>query len=72
MAIQLSELETMRDTLVRNRAKGVRSLEIGGEKVQFGSDYEMSRAIADLEARIARASGATRPRSVAVRTSKGL
>lgn len=70
MAISVSELQEMRDTLVRNRAKGVRSLEQGGEKVQFGSDLEMAKAISDLDRQI---DAASRPpiRTVKFSTSKG-
>ena len=71
MALSVQELEEMRDTLVRNRAKGVRSLEQGGEKVQFGSDLEMAKAIADLDARIASA-GRSRPQTIRFGASKGV
>ncbi len=70
MALSLQELEEMRDTLIRNRAKGVRSGEIGDEKVQFGSDAEMARAIADLDARISNA-GRSRPKTIRFSASKG-
>ena len=70
MAIDLAELETMRDTLLRTRARGARVAQIGGERVEYQTDAELAAAIADLEARIRRAS-ATPARSVAFRTSKG-
>lgn len=71
MALSVSDLETMRDGLLTARARGVRVTQINGERVEYQSDAELAAAIADLEARIRRAS-TTRPRSVAVRTSKGL
>lgn len=52
MAIEFSELETMRDALVRARAKGVRELQVNGERLRYGSDAEMAAAIADLESRL--------------------
>ena len=71
MALDLSELEAMRDTLVRTRARGARVAQINGERVEYQTDAELAAAIADLEARIRRAS-ATPARSVAFHTSKGV
>lgn len=70
MALPLADLITMRDELLRNRAKGIRMAQLNGERVEFKTDAEMASALGDLEARIARASG---PRQNVVRfsTSKG-
>lgn len=57
MAIPLAELETMRDALIRARASGVRMVMVEGKRLEYGTDAEMAAAIADLEARIARANG---------------
>ncbi|ROT99079.1 phage head-tail joining protein [Histidinibacterium lentulum] len=70
MALDLSELETLRDALLRARAKGVRTVGIGDKRVEYSTDAEMAAAIADLEARIRRAS-ATRPSRINFTTSKG-
>lgn len=53
-ALTLSELQSLRDALIRSRASGTREIEDqNGERISFKSDSEMSRAISDLEARIA-------------------
>lgn len=70
MALGAGELETMRDELLRARAKGVRTLQLNGERVEYKTDAEMASAIADLEARIRRASAATAG-AVRFTTSKG-
>lgn len=71
MAIDTSELETLRDALIRARAKGARELQMNGERVRYGSDAEMAAAIADLDSRIARASG-RRPATIRFSASKGV
>lgn len=70
MALGAGELQTMRDELLRARAKGVRTLQLNGERVEYKTDAEMASAIADLEARIRRASAATAG-AVRFKTSKG-
>lgn len=53
-ALTLSELQSLRDALVRARAKGVLEVEDqNGERVRYASLDSMARAIADLESRIA-------------------
>lgn len=71
MAVEPSELEELRDALIRARARGTREVQHGEERIRYGSDREMVAAIGDLEARIARASGTRRTR-VAFSTSKGV
>lgn len=71
MAIGSEELETMRDALIRARAKGAREVQMNGERVRYGSDAEMASAIADLDARI-RAANGTRTRTVRFSSSKGM
>lgn len=70
MAIDTEELSQMRDALIRARAKGVRTLQINGERVEYKTDAEMSAAINDLDARIRRASGG-RLAAVRFNSSKG-
>jgi hypothetical protein len=71
MAIGTEELESLRDALIRARARGTRSVEYDGKKVDYTSDAEMAAAINDLEARIRRAS-TPRGGSVSFATSKGM
>lgn len=68
MTLPVADLIQMRDELLRARAKGVRSLQLNGERVEYKTDAEMASAIGDLEARIVRASG---PRRNVVRFSTG-
>ena len=70
MAIGAEELETLRDALIRARAKGVREVQMNGERVRYGSDAEMASAIAGLDAQI-RAATASRPSTIRVSSSKG-
>ncbi len=73
MAVDLSELIELRDRLVMERGSGVSAVQLGDERIEFKNDAQMAAAIADLEARIRRAS-ATSTASNAVRfsTSKGM
>ena len=71
MSVDLTELQSLRDALVRARAKGVREAQINGERVRYGSDAEMASAIAGLDAEIRRATTA-RPATVSFSTSKGM
>ncbi len=54
-----------------SRARGVRVTIYDGKRVEYANDAEMADAIADLEARIRRAS-APRPGAVRFSSSKGL
>jgi len=69
----LAEMQAQLDALLAARFRGVRSTSYDGKTVTWGSDAEMARAIADLEARIAAAGGANANRRVTrVTASKGL
>ncbi|MFG6080973.1 phage head-tail joining protein [Paracoccus litorisediminis] len=57
MAIDQAELIQLRDELVRNRAKGLRSVQINGERVEFVDDAAFARRITDLNAQIAALQG---------------
>ncbi len=70
MALDLTELATLRDALIRSRAQGVRSMLYDGKRVEYGTDAEMAAAIADLDRRIA-AQENRRIRTVRISTSKG-
>ena len=71
MAIDPTELETLRDALIRARAAATRVVMMDGKRVEYGTDAEMANAIADLETRIRRA---VAPRSGGINfsTSKGM
>lgn len=71
MALGVDELTALRDELIRARSRGIRVTMYDGKRLEYGSDAELTAAIADLEARIRRAS-ATRPGAVLVSSSKGL
>jgi len=60
----LAEMQAQLDALLAARFRGVRSTSYDGKTVTWGSDAEMARAIADLEARIAAAGGANANRRV--------
>lgn len=71
MALTSTELEAMRDALVRSRASGTKSVTFDdGRKVEYISDSEMRAAIADLELRMRRL-GTSVPNAVRFKTSKG-
>lgn len=71
MSVSVDELIDMRDALIRARAKGVRVLQVAGERVEYQSFADMDRTLADLEARIERASGTRRAGMVRFNSSKG-
>ena len=70
MSVPVEDLIQMRDALIRARAKGVKSLRVGSETVEYKTDAEMAAAINDLEARITRASS-PRTNLVRFKSSKG-
>lgn len=70
-ALTLSELETMRENLVRARLNGVREVrDQNGETVQYKSDREMAAALASVESEIARLQSNT-VKQVRFTTTKG-
>jgi hypothetical protein len=71
MAIDVTELEQMRDDLVRARARGVRVLQLNGERVEYKTDAEMSAAIGDLNRQIAAAKQRPLPAARFVGFSRG-
>ncbi|KPQ07471.1 MAG: hypothetical protein HLUCCA12_06540 [Rhodobacteraceae bacterium HLUCCA12] len=71
MTIAASELVTMRDALIRARARGVRETTVDGMRVSYATDAEMAAVIADLERRINAASAPSRG-TVHFSTSKGV
>ena len=57
--IQLSELQAMRDTLQRAIFSGTLRVQFGERAVEYTSVEDRQKALADLDAAIAKASGAT-------------
>lgn len=70
MSIAADDLIALRDKLIRTRAEGTRVVQYDGRRVEYATDAELAAAIADLEARIARASN-RRPSAVLFSSSKG-
>jgi hypothetical protein len=68
----IAELTKMRADLFAARMNGTRSFQDqNGERVEFKSDNEMAKAMAALDAEIAKASGAP-PCVLHFQTSKGV
>ena len=71
MALTLSDLQSLRDALIRARLGGVREIQDqNGERMAWKSDGEMARALADVEARIA-AMQSTPTTAIRFKVSKG-
>jgi len=68
----LSEMQTQLDVLLKARFRGVRSISYDGRTTTYGSDAEMAKAIADLEARIAAETTGVSRRITLTYASKGL
>ena len=56
--IQLTELQSMRDTLQRAIFSGTRRVQFTDRAVEYNSVDDMRKALADIDAAIAAASGA--------------
>lgn len=70
--LTLTELQGLRDALVRARLSGQRSVSYDGREVTFASDREMRAALADAERRIADFGATPRVSQVRISSSKGL
>lgn len=72
----LQEMQVSLDALRATRASGVRTVTLEGMTVEYKSDADLARAIADLEVRVAaeQAKGAgVRPmRRILIETGRGL
>jgi hypothetical protein len=70
-ALSLTELQSLRDELVRALARGERRVrDANGEEVEYASKAEQSRALAHIESRIAALQSAG-PNVIRFQTSKG-
>lgn len=65
-------MRTLLTALQEARYAGVRAVSYDGRTITYGSDTEMATAIADLEGRIATASGTPRRRRWGTVATKGL
>ncbi|MBN8606230.1 MAG: hypothetical protein J0L81_04870 [Caulobacterales bacterium] len=72
-ALSLPELQTLRDALIRARFAGVREVQDhNGERVQYRSDAEMARALANCEALIAQMHSGQSPNVIKFDARKGV
>jgi len=67
----LAQLTAWRDALLAARYRGVRTVEYDGKRVTYATDGEMAAALADLDRKIAAASG-SRVAVVRIASSKGV
>ena len=68
----LADMIAMRDALEAARFSGQRLVQVGSFRTEFKTDSEMKAALADLNRKIASASGSTGSPFVTFTTSKGL
>ncbi|PQO21833.1 hypothetical protein C2I36_16250 [Rhodobacteraceae bacterium WD3A24] len=66
----LAQLTAWRDALMAARYRGVRTVDYDGKRITYATDGEMATALADLERRIAGATG--RISVVRIQSSKGI
>ena len=59
--IQPTELQTARDTLQHAIFSGVRRVQFTDRSVEYNSVDDMRKALADLDAQLAKAAGITTP-----------
>lgn len=70
--MELDRMRTLLSALQEARYAGVRAVSYDGRTITYGSDIELATAIADLEGRIAAASGSPRRRRWGTIATKGL
>jgi len=64
-------LEAQLESLRNARATGAKRVKFGDRETEFMGDAELAAAIADIERRIAAASGRKTPRIVNIRSNSG-
>ena len=69
--INLDELRSLRDALLRARLTGTRRVSYEGREVEYRSDAEMRAALADAERRISLMTSETRISQIRISSSKG-
>ena len=70
--MEIDRMQALLSALQEARFSGLRAVSYDGKTLTYGSDGELAAAIADLEARIGRASGTTRRRRWGTIATKGL
>lgn len=71
-ALSLSELQSLRDALIRARLGGVRRVrDQNGEEIEYKSDAEMERALRNCEALIAQMQSGQTPNVIKFNARKG-
>ena len=70
--MEIDRMRALLSALQEARFSGLRSVSYDGKTLTYGSDAELASAIADLEARIARAPGTARRRRWGTVATKGL
>lgn len=68
---RLERLKLLRDELIEARAKGVRAVAFGEDRIEYRSDGELAAALASVEAEIAKLEGRASRRTFYPLTSKG-
>lgn len=69
---RLDRLQTLRDGLVEARAKGIRVVQFGEDRVEYSHDNELAAALAAIDAEIAKLTGRGSRRSFYPVTRKGV
>ena len=70
--MEIDRMQALLTALQEARFSGLRSVSYDGKTLTYGSDTELATAIADLESRIARASGTARRRRWGTVATKGI
>ncbi|MBJ6372746.1 phage head-tail joining protein [Sedimentitalea arenosa] len=70
--MDIERMTTLLSALQEARYAGVRAVSYDGKTLTYGSDAELAAAIADLESRIAAATGTPRRRRWGTVATKGL
>lgn len=69
----VESLTSLRENLIAARLSGVLEFrDQNGERIVYRSDAEMARAIEAADREIARLSGTAQPRTIYLKTSKGV
>lgn len=69
---RLDRLQALRDGLIEARARGVRVVQFGEDRVEYSHDNELAAALAAVDAEIATLTGRGSRRTFYPATSKGV
>lgn len=70
--MEIDRMQALLTALQEARFSGLRSVSYDGKTLTYGTDAELAAAIADLESRIARATGTNRRRRWGTVATRGL